>query len=102
MAVRCSISTDEETGTRSPSQHRLSAVVQRTEGEVNVIRKMLAAAALVVLASCNAPDPNAPADGAAVKNPPVDANPSPKSGTGGDMPVDAGGGASTAGKGKTQ
>jgi hypothetical protein len=72
------------------------------EGEVNVIRKMLAAAALVVLASCNAPDPNAPADGAAVKNPPVDANPSPKSGTGGDMPVDAGGGASTAGKGKTQ
>jgi hypothetical protein len=72
------------------------------EGEINVILKIFAAAALLALASCNAPDPNAPADGAAVKNPPVDANPSPKSGTGGDMPVDTGGGAGTAGQGKTQ
>jgi len=67
-----------------------------------MIRKLLAAAALLVLASCNAPDPNAPSDGAAIKNPPVDTNPSPKSGTGGDMPTDTGGGATTAGQGKTQ
>ena len=66
------------------------------------MHRLLAAVALLALVSCDAPDPNAPADGAAIKDPPVDTNPSAKTGTGGDMTVTPDGGADTALQGKTQ
>jgi hypothetical protein len=65
-------------------------------------RKFLAILSLLVLSSCNQADQDAPADGPAIKNPPVEINPSPQSGTGGDMPGATEGKAARAGQSKPQ
>jgi len=43
------------------------------------------ALATLLLAACNHPDPNARSSDTPIKNPPADADPTPETGTGGDM-----------------
>ena len=63
------------------------------------MRKCLAAVLLLVLSSCNEVDRDSPSDGRRVKNPPVEINPTPQSGTGGEMPAATD---DKTGQGKTQ
>jgi len=67
-----------------------------------MMRIFLAIVSLLVLSSCDNSDQDAPADGPAIKNPPVEINPSPQSGTGGDMPSATVGKTDRAGQSKAQ